>query len=420
MKQIENVFEMDFDKIDIDPFWNVGDEKEHTGHRIHAYPAKFPAFITQKALKYAENQSIEVSCIADVFCGCGTVAFEAKRYGIDFWGCDINPVAVLIAKAKSLRYSAGKHDYYVMNILQKYDDLYEIFTCGISDNGRISYWFSDENIKRLSLLKKCILEVVPEKSKYRNYFLCAFSNILKPTSRWLTKAIKPQIDPQKSPADVRKAFVKQCTYMRRAVQEGFTNECSKVIIKEKNALAIKNKSFVDLIVTSPPYVTSYEYADLHQLSTLWLDYAYDYRDLRLDSIGSNHNVFNGDSMIKKLNFSGSEIVDTLYSIDKSKAKAVAKYYYDMQRIASVCYGMLKENGMILLVIGNTEYKGVHINNAKHLAESLFNSGFDNVSITKRKITNKILTPYRDSGGKFSSNNSDRKVYAEEFILVGRK
>ena len=28
---------------------------------------------------------------------------------------------------------------------------------------------------------------------------------------------------------------------------------------------------VDMIITSPPYVTSYEYADLHQLSSLWLD-----------------------------------------------------------------------------------------------------------------------------------------------------
>ena len=31
-----------------------------------------------------------------------------------------------------------------------------------------------------------------------------------------------------------------------------------------------NDKEVDLIVTSPPYVTSYEYADLHQLSSLWL------------------------------------------------------------------------------------------------------------------------------------------------------
>ena len=32
---------------------------------------------------------------------------------------------------------------------------------------------------------------------------------------------------------------------------------------------------VDLVITSSPYVTSYEYADIHQLSTIWLDLADD-------------------------------------------------------------------------------------------------------------------------------------------------
>jgi len=73
-----------------------------------------------------------------------------------------------------------------------------------------------------------------------------------------------------------------------------------------------------------------------------------------------------------------------------------------------------------MVIGNTEYKGVKINNAKHLVESLYMSGFKNVYLTKRKITSKILTPYRDKGGKFTSDENNRKVYSEEFIVVGRK
>ena len=91
----------------------------------------------------------------------------------------------------------------------------------------------------------------------------------------------------------------------------------------------------------------------------------------------------------------------------------------MQKIPDVCKKMLKNNGMILMVIGNTEYKGVRIDNAKHLLESMQNSGFKNLEITKRKITGKILTPYRDAAGRFSSNNNEREVYAEEFIVVGR-
>ncbi|MBN2770465.1 MAG: class I SAM-dependent methyltransferase, partial [Spirochaetes bacterium] len=97
-----------------------------------------------------------------------------------------------------------------------------------------------------------------------------------------------------------------------------------------------------------------------------------------------------------------------------------KYFLDMQKVARKSYDMLKPDGMALYVIGNTEYKGVRIDNAKHLAESLFSAGFRDVRTTKRKISNKILTPFRDNLGKFSSDSSGRKVYSEEFILIGRK
>ena len=85
-------------------YWNFGDTREDPIHRIHSYPAKFPAFITTKALRYAEQQGLNVKVIADVFCGCGTTAVEAKRNGKNFWGCDINPVATLIAKVKTRHY----------------------------------------------------------------------------------------------------------------------------------------------------------------------------------------------------------------------------------------------------------------------------------------------------------------------------
>ena len=44
MLQIHNPLETDFEKIDVDPFWNVGNEVEHLNHKIHSYPAKFNPF----------------------------------------------------------------------------------------------------------------------------------------------------------------------------------------------------------------------------------------------------------------------------------------------------------------------------------------------------------------------------------------
>lgn len=59
--------------------------------------------------------------MADIFCGCGTVAYEAKRNGIDFLGYDINPVATLIAKAKSEKYQKARLEKYFQEIVASFN-----------------------------------------------------------------------------------------------------------------------------------------------------------------------------------------------------------------------------------------------------------------------------------------------------------
>ncbi len=418
---IHKNFDINYDDIQINNYWNISNIREHKMHKIHTYPAKFPAFITTKAIRYAEEKGTNISWIADMFCGCGTTAYEATRSGKNFWGCDINPVATLIAKTKSQIYKDAL-------LVKHYDAIvtnYQNISISQSDlervNDRIKYWFKKKQIVELLRLKISIYESIPTKSKYLNFFLTAFSNILKPTSMWLTKSIKPQIDPNKKPAKVLDAFSKQFNIMRIANLENDIHKKSQVKIENINFLNKKTrKPFIDLIVTSPPYVTSYEYADLHQLSTLWLDFVNDYKSLREGTIGSLYHNSDFVKDTKLLNKTGEEIVFKLYNQDKRKAKSTAKYFVDMQKTVKKSFLLLNNNGIALFVIGNTEYKGVRINNAKHLVESMLNVGFKDIEITKRKISNKILTPYRDKNGKFTTDKNSRKVYAEEFIVIGKK
>jgi tagatose-1,6-bisphosphate aldolase len=62
----------------IDEAWNFGVHNELLMHSIHAYPAKFPAFIASKAFEYAKREGVEIKKAADVFCGCGTVALKLE------------------------------------------------------------------------------------------------------------------------------------------------------------------------------------------------------------------------------------------------------------------------------------------------------------------------------------------------------
>ncbi len=420
LRTIDDVANYSVDDIVIDEHWNVGEQKELRIHSIHAYPAKFPAFITTKALQYAKDQGINVHSIADVFCGCGTVAVEAKINNIDFWGCDINPVATLIAKVKSSDYSIEKVKEYYSSILNNVAvNNIEQSTFNTA-NERLRYWFEQEQYTDLLKYYQAINTI--KDTKYKNLFKCIFSSSLKSSSKWLAKSIKPQIDPNKKTLPVCNIFRLQYQKFLKAYKEN-ERSTAKITIENANFLRKRTIPKVDLIVTSPPYVTSYEYADLHQLSSLWLEYTDDYKKLRKGTIGSIHNSEDYYFETLDLNNAGRTIITQLrqaQGIQNTKIKAIARYYTDMQKTAIKCYTMLRNNGIALFVLGDTEYKGIKIENSRHLSEALLRSGFAEVRIVKRKISNKLLTPYRDKNGKFSKDKNSRTIYHEEFVILGRK
>ena len=408
------------------PSWDFGDRKEDPIHRIHAYPAKFPAFITTRALEYAEQCGVKVDVVADVFCGCGTTAVEAKRNGKNFWGCDINPVATLIAQVKTHHY----RDEILARYLVAIRDEFRHVASRAADRERIDdridrirYWFDGRNIDDLLRLDHAIRGATPAGSRHRKFFRCAFSNILKPTSRWLTKSIKAQLDPDKSPRRVMEAFEDQVALMRRANHENrFPTPRPRVIIRTRNFLVPeKPESRADLIVTSPPYVTSYNYADIHQLSTLWLGYASDYRALRKNMVGNQVGVqVPVAAEIETFSARGKASYSDLSQVEPCKARSVARYFLDVDKAVAKCRRMLNDGGMAVFVIGNTGYKGVQIDNREHLVHCMNRANFRDVETVPRKVSLKIMTPYRDARGRFTRDAKQRRVYGEEFVVIGRR
>ena len=419
MVSVNGINDLDYNTIGIDEKWNDCDEVELTMHTIHAYPAKFPAFMASKAFEYARDEGVNIGRVADIFCGCGTVALEAKNHNYNFWGCDINPVATLIAKAKSNKYDKLLFEQYYSHILKEFEKIELAENVYEKANERLQYWFEENTFFELLKIYMAINEKVAEE-KYLEAFRCIFSSILKAASKWLNKSIKPQVDPYKQEIDVLKKFQSQCYKFARAIDE-IEEHNNDIMINCKNFLTLDKLPCVDLIVTSPPYVTSYEYADLHQLSSLWLGYANDYRELRKGSIGSVYNSDDFTIDFNKLNETGKGIVKSLQASDKalSKVKSVARYFIDMQDAIEKCSQMLNKNGMIFFVVGDTEYKGVKIQNSKHLIEAMEQNGYKDIKIAKRTISKGICVPYRDEKGKFSTDKTKRKVYHEEFIISGR-
>ena len=426
MFDINSYAEVEKIKDAYDNFWEESEYNAVSMHSIHAYPAKFPPFIAGKAIDYAIKEGVKVRRIGDVFCGCGTTALEAKLRGLDFWGCDINPVAAMISSAKVADYSAKKLQAYYSQVMQYYQESSIRQGTYATANERLRYWYSERQYDDLFKLFDAINSIIPSADNVAlEGFYCVFSAILKKASRWLQKSIKPQVDPHKQEVNVKTLFENQFKSFIKAVKEinqKNITQC-KCEIWLGDFLTCKKRKKVDLILTSPPYVTSYEYADLHQLSSLWLGYTNDYKELRKGTIGSGYNYNNCSITKLKLNTTASSIVAELQSkcITNSKILPIARYYSEMQAATKKCYEMLNQGGMAVFVIGDTELGGVKLLNSVHLVETMISSGFTSIKIGKRTVSKGICVPYRNAEGRFTQDKeSSHQIYHEEFIISGRK
>jgi DNA methylase len=305
-------------------------------------------------------------------------------------------------------------------------DTNDNFDITVPDNKRLDYWFPEKQKQDLAPILSIINAV--EDQKVRIFLLCSFSNILKRCSRWMNKSTKPTIDKDKIIADAYKSFQNQIEKMATK-NEKFWNMLAggrddriivDCVVDNTDARKLKiNDDSVTLVITSPPYVTSYEYADLHQLSSIWLGYIDNLPEFRSKFIGSIQKDFKSINLYSK---TGKETVGRLRSINKREANGVEQYFFEMQQCFNEIYRVLKHRGRAAIVVGDTDLRGVKIQNAIVFAETLRDIGFKMYNIIKREVPSKTLPTKRDrKTGRFAATKVyNRLAYPTEYILIMEK
>jgi len=422
MNQISTLFS----KTKIDPLWSFSEKTRkdtaYITHGYHRYPAKFiPQIVSRLIEKYTHKGDL----IVDPFGGCGTTLVESKVMGRSSVGVDINPVAALITKAKTTPIDLKEIEEAFSFLKEKLDTYSERTEVKAFEHERIDYWFKPKEKRELAFIFTEISKLKDQ--DIRDFFYCGFSNILKNCSIWLQKSNKPTRDLNKKSSEPILTFYKQIKMMLRGNARFYD------LLKERNCLEIPSQIYctdartipveddsVSLIVTSPPYVTSYEYADLHQLPALWFEYTKNLNDFRKRFIGtSSHNK--KDLILNS--FIADNIRKELQGCDKKTAEEVSTYFSEMNQVFTEMKRILKKTGKTCIVIGNTSLKGVEILNAEVFAEQLQNLGFKIVEIIKREIPSKNLPSVRDEKtGKFAKIDDKNKVlaYPTEYVLIAEK
>jgi len=427
-----------FKEKEIDYEWSLKEYKPSDTskwtHCYHRYPAKFIPQIVEKLID--EYISDSYAHINDPFMGCGTTIVTAISKTFKASGTDINKIAYLMTKVKSTpinpEYLNKKINYFLSALLILENSSHALFPDNIKPLipqehiDRINYWFIEDNKIALGKILKLIYS--EEDSIIKDFLLVAFSHILKSCSIWLQRSTKPTRDLGKKKIEPYNELKKHLLKMQKGNQIFYNIVPVKVRENLNEYLNVSNSSAinqpvpdnsVDLIVTSSPYVTSYEYADLHQLSTIWLNLADNLTEYKKSFIGTSYKSYNDDILRSRI---AIDIVRKMADKSKKMAKEIEAFFIDMEKVFDENFRILKSGGRCCYVIGDTLLKGVNILNAEVFAESLQYSGFLIDRIIKRDIPLKILPQKRDEKtGRFANNiNANSEAYPIEYIVVGLK
>lgn len=397
---------------------------EQWTHGYHRYPAKFLPDVVRKIIEeYAKGSNL----IADLFAGCGTTLVEAKIHGISSVGVDINPVAKLMTKVKTTPLAPDDLQQAYTALVNLFDKYNESDYEDIKKHERIDYWFTPSQKAKIAFLYDTVFHLEVDDDT-KDFFYVCISHILKNCSWWLQSGTKPQRDMEKEPEDPFNEFKRHCNKMI-GWNEKFYNELSKkghlgipceIHLEDARHTNITSES-IDAIITSPPYVTSYEYADIHQLTAYWMEYISDIHEFRKKFIGSSYS--GNDSLIVPNSKQAQKIVNDLSENSKHIARDVAQYFNDMQEVAKEMARVLAPNGHACIVIGNTKIKEVQIKSAEVFYEFLRNAGLRKVTVIKRSIPHKLMPTLRDKNtGRFTKldNPNCKKVYPNEYVIIMKK
>lgn len=432
-----------------------GKNSNNRAHYIHPYPAKIFPYIPTFLLSIPNLCPID-GIVLDSFCGSGSVLLESiihPFYKRNAYGVEINPLGRLISKVKTTpldKDEINKRSKSLLDNIRRNNNKITTFP----NFRNIEFWFSPVIIKKLATIKYSLDSL--EDDDYKDFFYLCFSSIIRKVSRAdpyipppvLLKINKYKNSPDKykflrnyvkniENADVfdllRKAIVETSEKVNKLneiedVREGRIK--ARIIWDDAKSIKKGNLGFkghlfkkgskplrsnsIDLILTSPPYLTAQKYIRTQKLELLWLDML---SQIELDEL--QREIIGAERVsIKETDFDlkfGVESIDSIVNwakpFSKERAATIIKYFINMRRCLAEIHRVLKNDAYCVIVVGNNRILGRYVETHKLLADLAIDSGFKLKVILKDKIRGRgMITKRHNTGG----------LIKEEYIIVLKK
>ena len=153
----------------------AGVNTQYLTHGLHPYPARM---IPQIARRFISEFSAKGDIVLDPFCGSGGVLVESRLLGRNSIGIDLNPLAVILAKAKTTPIDPMVLKPAMEKLLA--DIQAEKQSVFPPDIPNLTYWFKEKVINDLALIRHHLFKVKDE--IVRIYLMAVFSRTVREVS----------------------------------------------------------------------------------------------------------------------------------------------------------------------------------------------------------------------------------------------
>ncbi len=386
-----------------------GADSSYGSHAWHPFPAKFPPQLPNFLI---ERLSRPGDVVLDPMAGSGTTLVEAGRLGRRAVGCDIDPLARMIAAAKLTPVDPSEALQAGRAVLEAAEndcrerhaelrrELALRFDAKTADF--VDYWFlSRHQLELLALVQR--IEALPP-SGTREFLKVMFSSTIIAKSGGVSLArdlahTRPHRDLNKTPGSTFAEFAKRLERNAASLSRSGPHDAGepdyRAEIREAAAAdtGLPTAS-VDLIVTSPPYANNaIDYMRAHKFSLVWLGWKIsDLTRIRAQYLG--HDAASG-ARYDDLPDQCEKTLARLAERDARKAATLRRYFGEMAAVIAEMRRVLKPDGAAVVVVGTSNLRGVDVETHRGLAAIGESVGFALAGIGERRLDrDKRMMPAR--------------------------
>ena len=379
---------------------------------LHRYPA---TMLPQIGIELFKELKINRNKLLDPYCGTGSSVLAGIASGFsEFHGFDINPLAILIAKARYSKLNTKKLFSYRKDIeCAVYYEEESVLHPPVTN---IDFWFSKRAIKDLSVIRNSILEEIDNK-KYQSLFWLAFSE----TVRFVSYTRNSEFKLYRMTEEKRKSFHPDVFELYFKNLDKILNTYIEIYLPlfKKQKFHFYSREFMyeknkyDAVLTSPPYGdsrTTVAYGQFSTLSNEWIGFP---NSRKIDS------QLMGGKKIKTLYNKGvlSSFIKKISKTDYKRALEVSSFYMDLEQSIKKVSQAITHKGFSVYVVGNRTVKNVTLPTDQFIAEQFEKNGFRHILTYERLISSKVM-PAQNS----PTNIVGKKVNTmhKEYIIVCQK